>query len=118
MRRSVLLILVTAILQGSGPLLAQAPSQSVALRPTPLGPMITQLHSLDELQPDTTLLQAATPVREFIRPVLQSRSGRHEGTVLMIVGGAGILAGLLLEESIITIAGAGVAGVGLYFYLR
>jgi hypothetical protein len=36
----------------------------------------------------------------------------------MIVGGAGILAGLLLDESIVTVAGAGVAGVGLYFYLR
>ena len=36
----------------------------------------------------------------------------------MIVGGAGLITGLLLDESIITIAGAGAAGVGLFLYLR
>jgi hypothetical protein len=36
----------------------------------------------------------------------------------MLVGGAGIITGLLVDESLITIAGAGVAGLGLYFYLR
>jgi len=46
------------------------------------------------------------------------KGGRREAVTLMIVGGAGILTGLLVDESIVTIAGAGVAGVGLYFYLR
>ena len=51
--------------------------------------------------------------------VLGSRSGsRHTGTVLMIVGGAGIVTGLLVDESIVTIAGAAVGGYGLYLYLR
>jgi hypothetical protein len=36
----------------------------------------------------------------------------------MIVGGAGMLTGLLANEDIVTIAGAGLAGVGLYLYLR
>lgn len=118
MRRSVLFIIVTAILLSSGPLLAQVQSQSLAQRRAPLGPMVTELHFAAGLHPDTTALQFATPGREFLRPVFTSRGGRRQGTVLMIVGGAGILAGLLLDEDIITIAGAGVAGVGLYFYLR
>lgn len=36
----------------------------------------------------------------------------------MIVGGAAILTGLLVDESSITIAGAAVGGYGLYLYLR
>ncbi len=47
-----------------------------------------------------------------------SRSGRSLGQVLMIVGGAGIVTGLIVDEPIITIAGAGVGGYGLYLYLR
>lgn len=48
---------------------------------------------------------------------LGSNGRRGEGTALMIVGGAGILTGIIVDESIVTIAGAGVAGVGLYFFL-
>lgn len=47
-----------------------------------------------------------------------SRPNRRTGEVLMIVGGAGILLGILADESVITVAGAGVAGYGLYLYLR
>jgi hypothetical protein len=36
----------------------------------------------------------------------------------MIVGGAGILTGLLVDEGLITIAGAAVGGYGLYLYLQ
>ncbi len=36
----------------------------------------------------------------------------------MIVGAAGIVTGLLTHEDLITIAGAVVGGVGLYFYLQ
>jgi hypothetical protein len=36
----------------------------------------------------------------------------------MIVGGAGIVTGLLVDESLVTIAGAAVGGYGLYLYLR
>lgn len=43
--------------------------------------------------------------------------GRHQGTVLMIVGAAGIITGLIIDEDIVTIAGAGVAGLGFYLYL-
>ena len=47
-----------------------------------------------------------------------ARPNRRTGEVLMIVGGAGILLGVLTDESVITIAGAGVAGYGLYLFLR
>jgi hypothetical protein len=43
---------------------------------------------------------------------------RKQGVTLMIVGAAGILTGILIDESVVTIAGAVVAGVGLYFYLK
>ncbi|HEY7462638.1 MAG TPA: hypothetical protein VIC59_12310 [Gemmatimonadota bacterium] len=53
-------------------------------------------------------------------PVLlaRSRSEKRTGTALMIVGAAGIVTGLVVDESIITIAGAGVGGYGLFLYLR
>jgi hypothetical protein len=47
-----------------------------------------------------------------------SRSDKRTGTALMIVGAAGIVTGLVVDESIITIAGAGVGGYGLFLYLR
>jgi hypothetical protein len=47
-----------------------------------------------------------------------ARGDRRQGEILMIVGGAGILTGLLVDESLITIAGAAVGGYGLYLYLR
>jgi len=43
---------------------------------------------------------------------------RRTGRALMIVGVAGIVTGLIVDESIVTIAGAGVGGYGLYLYLR
>ncbi len=46
-----------------------------------------------------------------------ARSQRRHGVVLMLVGAAGIVTGIIVDESIVTIAGAGVAGFGLYLYL-
>ena len=48
----------------------------------------------------------------------RARGGRRQGEILMIVGAAGIVTGLLTHEDLITIAGAVVGGVGLYFYLQ
>lgn len=47
-----------------------------------------------------------------------TRGDRREGEILMIVGAAGIVTGLLVDEDLITIAGAGVGGFGLYLYLK
>jgi len=46
-----------------------------------------------------------------------ARGQRRQGVVLMLVGAAGIVTGIIVDESIVTIAGAGVAGFGLYLYL-
>jgi hypothetical protein len=43
---------------------------------------------------------------------------RGPGVALMLVGAAGVITGLLIDENVITIAGAGVGLVGLYLYLR
>ena len=48
----------------------------------------------------------------------QSRGKRRQGEILMIVGVAGIVTGLLVDEDLITIAGAAVGGFGLYLYLQ
>lgn len=48
--------------------------------------------------------------------VVSSRS-RRTGTLLMIVGVAGIVTGLVVDEPVVTIAGAVVGGIGLYMYL-
>lgn len=45
-------------------------------------------------------------------------STRAEGTTLMIVGAAGIIVGLIIDEPIVTVAGAVTGGIGLYLYLR
>lgn len=53
-------------------------------------------------------------------PGLAVASGgtRREGRVLMIVGVAGIVTGLIIDEDLVTFAGIGVAGFGLYLYLN
>jgi hypothetical protein len=48
----------------------------------------------------------------------RARGNRRQGEILMIVGVAGIVTGLLADEDLITIAGAGVGGFGLYLYLQ
>ncbi len=46
-----------------------------------------------------------------------SANKRRQGEIFMIVGAAGIVTGLLVDEDIVTIAGAGVGGYGLFLYL-
>ena len=48
----------------------------------------------------------------------ESSGKRRQGEILMIVGAAGIVTGLLVDEGLITIAGAAVGGFGLYLYLQ
>ena len=51
--------------------------------------------------------------------VAQSRPNqRRTGVILMIVGAAGIVTGIAVDEPIVTVAGAGVAGFGLYMWLN
>lgn len=51
---------------------------------------------------------------------IRAASLRHRGpgVALMLVGLAGVVTGLIIDESLITILGAGTGLVGLYLYLR
>lgn len=61
------------------------------------------------------------PARVEIAPVVRRRQGIDRPTVLMIVGGALIVTGLLVDDeasTILYLAGAGIGGYGLYLYLQ
>jgi hypothetical protein len=62
--------------------------------------------------------EAAIAGAPFAPIPAQSLRHRGPGVALMIVGAAAMVTGLLIEESLITILGAGTGLVGLYLYLR
>lgn len=64
----------------------------------------------------TALASSTRPVGA--RMTRQAGGNRRQGEILMIVGVAGIVTGLVAHEDLITIAGAGVGGFGLYRYLQ
>jgi len=81
------------------------------------GPSPQMLEATAALRP----LNAADPTPDLRLPTVavQSAHGGHgQAVALMIVGAAGIVTGLIVDEAIITIAGAAAAGIGLYLYLR
>jgi len=99
--------------------LASAPSQVSGQSTTPslIAPSLDgvaatmRLHAVENLTLEL--------VRPFGMPVtIQSRRDKRQGEILMIVGAAGIVTGLLVDEGLVTIAGAAVGGFGLYLYLR
>ncbi|MEI2720755.1 MAG: hypothetical protein V9E87_11545 [Gemmatimonadales bacterium] len=67
--------------------------------------------------PSASALVAAELVKDVRLPAV-ARAGRGQSSTLMIVGGAAIVTGLLLDEGVITFVGAGVWLYGLYLYLR
>ena len=102
----------------SQPLVAVAPAAAAAApAPATVAPPkpLLGVERLGVSQPvavPVTTNEPAAPVR---------RAGlRHRGpgVALMIVGAAGVITGLLIEESLITILGAGTGLIGLYLYVR
>jgi hypothetical protein len=75
----------------------------------------------------TAELSAAGRLRLPAQPLAQesisngriavARPSKGTGETLMVVGGAVLLAGLLADEAIISIAGVAIGGYGLYVYL-
>ena len=61
--------------------------------------------------------QSATNPSAVLTPAVVSGKSRRSGALLMIVGVAGIVTGLVVDEPVVTIAGAVVGGIGLYMYL-
>jgi hypothetical protein len=90
---------------------AQAPG-AVRIAPTPRTLSAAAQLRLPAGQP----FQLVPPASE---PMIQGgRGDRRQGEILMIVGAAGIVTGLLVDEDLVTIAGAAVGGFGLYLYLQ
>ena len=92
------------------PLWAQATAPTLAVTPTQAVAAAALLDAPDA-SPET--LAAAT----FGLDAVQS-SGRRDGTILMIVGGAAFVVGLIAEEEIVWIPGLAVGLFGLYRYLK
>lgn len=81
------------------------------------------------LAPSSAELVAGARLRIPDRPLLSSgqidsdldlsvaKPSKRTGETLMIVGGAVLLAGLVADEAIISIAGVAIGGYGLYVYL-
>ena len=65
-----------------------------------------------------------SPAQSLVAPVMGgsqvvvARPSRRQGETLMIVGGAILLTGLLIDEPIISITGVAIGGYGLYVYLN
>jgi hypothetical protein len=91
-------------------------ARTVSAQAAPIYPSPSVLSATAELRLDTRL----TVNSEQLLPVnFEARKpSRRDGEILMIVGGAGVLLGLLADEAIITIAGAALGGYGLYVYLN
>jgi hypothetical protein len=101
----------------------------LALAPAP-GKLVAQAVAAQPISPSQETLVVAAQLRMpagqpfgLERPAgmlltQRARGDRRQGEILMIVGAAGIVTGLLADEDVITIAGAAVGGFGLYLYLQ
>ncbi len=108
--RSLGLALVVALAYPIQSAMAQATS------PASLQPSAEQFAAAATLSPPdaASFVMTAAPIA-----TASVQSGtRREGVTLMIVGAAGMITGLLIDESAITILSAGLAGLGLYLYIR
>jgi hypothetical protein len=82
-----------------------------------LAPGTTELMTAARLQmPGRLLLSSEQTARSL--HVVSARPSRRQGETLMIVGGAVLLTGLLIDEALVSIAGVAIGGYGLYVYLN
>jgi hypothetical protein len=100
-------------------LLVARPPAARAEDPTPprLVATTAQLRATAKLRPGLRL-SSPFATQTTLTVDLPKKGQQRTGAVLMIVGAAGIVTGLLVDEPIVTIAGAGVGGYGLYLYLK
>ena len=94
--------------------LASRPATAQVQGPGLMGPSVENLQAAAALRP-------ATPAPEQtanLNTVAATRAGKRTGTALMIAGAAALVTGLIIDEDVVTVAGAIAAGVGLFLYLR
>jgi len=107
-----------ASLMAAALLLASAPAVRAEDPPQPhLFATTAQLRATVDLRP-TAPAASLLPAPVVTNVDLPKRGQKRTGAVLMIVGAAGLVTGLIVDEPIVTIAGAGVGGYGLYLYLK
>jgi hypothetical protein len=100
-------------------------AQSVTSEPASASPAVTSAAASSQMEA-TARLQASAPaeVTAEVTPMpneaalVASSGDSHTGEVLMIVGAAGLITGLIIDEDGLTVAGAIVGLVGLYLYLK
>ena len=99
----------------AAPLAAQKPvTNRVTLPSTPAAAPIAGLGS-----PATSQLQLYTSMDSLAPAPQRVRVRRRApGVTLMLVGAAGVITGLLIDESIVTVPSAAIGLFGLYLYLR
>jgi len=111
--RLVLVIGLALVASTAAPASASAQSAVAGL----VAPSAGVLTAAAQLRlPASGLGSLVAPAGE--RMTQASRGNRRQGEILMIVGAAGIVTGLLVDEDLVTIAGAAVGGFGLYLYLE
>jgi len=93
-----------------------APVSAAAQTPAPRAaqPWVVQRQASARLHPQA--VRAAEPAAPAVTMSLQAT--RRTGLPLMLVGAAGVIVGLIIDEPVVTIVSAGVWGVGLYLYVR
>lgn len=111
--RLMLVAALAALAVEASPRSLPAQSPGTAL----IAPSSAELRATAALRPMPTVSFAGSQP-SLVAQVENVRGGRRQGEILMIVGGAVILTGLLVEESLVTIGGVVVGGYGLYLYLR
>jgi hypothetical protein len=110
MRFLPLSVLLTATL-----LVPLRPAGAQAVAPISLRATPVQLATAAALRPQASV---ATERPMLLGHDPYQHGTRTEGVALMIVGAAGIITGLAIDEPAVTILSAGVGGLGLYFYVR
>jgi predicted component of type VI protein secretion system len=109
------MILLAGLVLAAAPCSAQAQGPARAIP----GASPELLQATAELRPTEPIapLDATEPANAMVM-VASGHTHHGEAVALMVVGAAGIITGLAVDEPVITIAGAVAGGIGLYLYLR
>ena len=108
MRAAFITISALSLSLISRPVLAQTQGPGL------IGPSVQTLQATAALRPVATTPEASANVAT----VAVARAGKRTGTALIIAGAAALVTGLIIDEDVVTVAGAIAAGVGLFLYLR
>lgn len=111
---------------GSSSALAQSPSLQSGPSPDLRW---TAVESIPEATPPSspTVYQSGVlgirpapvaPMPEERQDTVYVKSGRGPALPLLLVGAAGVITGLIVGNDLITVVGAGLAGIGIYLGVR